>query len=51
VARVGPTGVLLGVLLGVPVVVAADDWLTYEQSKHQRLLEAARPLTQLTETR
>jgi len=34
-----------------PADVAADDWLTYEQSKHQRLLEAARPLTQLTETR
>lgn len=34
-----------------PADVAADDWLSYEQSKHQRLLEAARPLTQLTETR
>jgi DNA-binding transcriptional MerR regulator len=34
-----------------PADVAADDWLTYEQSKHQRLLEAASPLTQLTETR
>jgi MerR family copper efflux transcriptional regulator len=34
-----------------PADVAADDWLTYEQSKHQRRLEAARPLTQLTETR
>ena len=34
-----------------PADVAADDWLTYEQSKHQRLLEAAGPLTQLTETR
>jgi MerR family copper efflux transcriptional regulator len=34
-----------------PADVAADDWLTYEQSKHQRLLEAARPLTQFTETR
>jgi hypothetical protein len=34
-----------------PADVAADDWLTYEQSKHQRLLEAARPLTQRTETR
>jgi MerR family copper efflux transcriptional regulator len=34
-----------------PADVAADDWLTYEQSKHQRLLEAARPLNQLTETR
>ena len=34
-----------------PTDVAADDWLSYEQSKHQRLLEAARPLTQLTETR
>jgi MerR family copper efflux transcriptional regulator len=37
-----------------PADVAADDWLTYEQSKHQRLLDAARggrdPL-QLTETR
>jgi MerR family transcriptional regulator, copper efflux regulator len=33
-----------------PADVAADDWLSYEQSKHQRLLEAARPLTQLTET-
>jgi MerR family copper efflux transcriptional regulator len=35
-----------------PADVAADDWLTFEQSKHQRLLAAAaRPLTQLTETR
>ena len=34
-----------------PADVAADDWLSYEQSKHQRLLEAARPLTQFTETR
>ena len=34
-----------------PTDVAADDWLSYEQSKHQRLLEAARPLPQLTETR
>jgi DNA-binding transcriptional MerR regulator len=34
-----------------PADVAADDWLSYEQSKHQRLLEAARPLTQLTEKR
>ena len=34
-----------------PAEVAADDWLSYEQSKHQRLLEAARPPTQLTETR
>ena len=35
-----------------PADVAADDWLSYEQSKHQRLLEAAaRPVTQLTETR
>ena len=35
-----------------PADVAADDWLSYEQSKHQRLLAvAARPLTQLTETR
>jgi MerR family copper efflux transcriptional regulator len=34
-----------------PADVAADDWLSYEQSKHQRLLEAARPLTKLTETR
>ena len=33
-----------------PADVAADDWLSYEQSKHQRLLEAARPI-QLTETR
>jgi MerR family copper efflux transcriptional regulator len=33
-----------------PADVAADDWLSYEQSKHQRLLEAARPLTRL-ETR
>ena len=35
-----------------PADVAADDWLSFEQSKHQRLLAAAaRPLTQLTETR
>jgi MerR family transcriptional regulator, copper efflux regulator len=35
-----------------PADVAADDWLSYEQSKHQRLLAAAaRPITQLTETR
>jgi DNA-binding transcriptional MerR regulator len=35
-----------------PADVAADDWLDFEQSKHQRLLAAAaRPLTQLTETR
>jgi len=37
-----------------PADVAADDWLTYEQSKHQRLLEAARggrDSIQLTETR
>ena len=35
-----------------PADVAADDWLSYEQSKHQRLLEAAaRPVNQLTETR
>jgi MerR family copper efflux transcriptional regulator len=35
-----------------PADVAADDWLTFEQSKHQRLLAAAaRPLNQLTETR
>jgi MerR family transcriptional regulator, copper efflux regulator len=34
-----------------PADVAADDWLSYEQSKHQRLLEAARPLTKLMETR
>jgi MerR family transcriptional regulator, copper efflux regulator len=35
-----------------PADVAADDWLSYEQSKHQRLLvAAARPLNQLTETR
>ena len=37
-----------------PADVAADDWLTYEQSKHQRLLEAARggrDSLQLTETR
>jgi DNA-binding transcriptional MerR regulator len=35
-----------------PAHVAADDWLDFEQSKHQRLLAAAaRPLTQLTETR
>ena len=33
-----------------PADVAADDWLSYEQDKHQRLLEAARPI-QLTETR
>jgi MerR family transcriptional regulator, copper efflux regulator len=35
-----------------PADVAADDWLSFEQAKHQRLLAAAaRPLTQLTETR
>jgi DNA-binding transcriptional MerR regulator len=35
-----------------PADVAADDWLSFEQSKHQRLLAAAaRPLNQLTETR
>ena len=35
-----------------PADVAADDWLEFEQAKHQRLLAAAaRPLTQLTETR
>jgi MerR family transcriptional regulator, copper efflux regulator len=37
-----------------PADVAADDWLSYEQSKHQRLLEAARggrDSLQLTETR
>jgi MerR family transcriptional regulator, copper efflux regulator len=35
-----------------PAEVAADDWLSFEQSKHERLLAAAaRPLTQLTETR
>jgi MerR family copper efflux transcriptional regulator len=35
-----------------PADVAADDWLSFEQSKHQRLLAAAaRPITQLTETR
>jgi MerR family transcriptional regulator, copper efflux regulator len=35
-----------------PADVAADDWLSFEQSKHQRLLAAAaRPPTQLTETR
>jgi MerR family transcriptional regulator, copper efflux regulator len=34
-----------------PADVAADNWLSYEQSKHQRLLEAARPHTQLMETR
>jgi DNA-binding transcriptional MerR regulator len=37
-----------------PADVAADDWLTYEQSKHQRLLDAARggrDSLQLTETR
>jgi MerR family copper efflux transcriptional regulator len=35
-----------------PADVAADDWLSYEQSKHQRLLAAAaRPITQLMETR
>jgi DNA-binding transcriptional MerR regulator len=37
-----------------PADVPADDWLTFEQEKHQRLLEAARgardPL-QLSETR
>jgi len=37
-----------------PADVAADDWLSYEQSKHQRLLDAARggrDSLQLTETR
>ena len=37
-----------------PADVAADDWLTFEQSKHQRLLAAAGragPINQLTETR
>ena len=38
-----------------PADVAADDWLSYEQSKHQRLLAAAarggRDSLQLTETR
>ena len=37
-----------------PPDVPADDWLTYEQEKHQRLLEAAgagRDPLQLTETR
>ena len=35
-----------------PAEVAADDWLSFEQSKRERLLAAAaRPLTQLTETR
>ena len=33
-----------------PAEVPADDWLSFEQEKHQRLLEAARPI-QLTETR
>jgi MerR family copper efflux transcriptional regulator len=37
-----------------PADVAADDWLTFEQSKHQRLLAAAGRaghINQLTETR
>jgi MerR family transcriptional regulator, copper efflux regulator len=38
-----------------PAEVAADDWLSFEQSKHQRLLEAAAQTGgvqfQLTETR
>ena len=34
-----------------PADVAAGDWLSFEQSKHQRLLAAARPNPQLTETR
>ena len=37
-----------------PADVAAHDWLSYEQAKHQRLLEAAgsgRDSLQLTETR
>jgi len=34
-----------------PADVAAGDWLSFEQSKHQRLLAAARANPQLTETR
>jgi len=37
-----------------PADVAADDWLSFEQEKHQRLLAAAGragQITQLTETR